>query len=113
MTTGREAAAHAEMLVHTREQTEILCALARIDARLDSGDSRFSDFRKHVEECSEEKRTLTARLSALEGRVSELGKSLGGLRAAVYALVGAVFVVGGGLVGAIFIALSKITITAG
>ena len=95
-----------------RRDADVLAALARIDARLGSGDKRFEEFAEHVKECTEEKRSLMERLSLLEGRVAELGKSLGGLRTAVFSLIGAVVIVGGGLIGAIVVALSKITITA-
>ena len=106
--SSRTAAAQADREMLTRHEAEILAALARIDTRLGSGDKRFDEFAAHVKECSEEKRSLSDRVSLLEGKVTELGKSVAGLRTAVFAFAGSVCVTGAILLAGLWPVLRQV-----
>ena len=83
------------------ELTAIRVALGRIEARLDEGDRRLEAFDKHVRDCSEEKRHLSMAVARLEGKVDQLDKQVGGMRTAVFGLLGSVLVAGALLIASV------------
>ena len=100
----------------TRDQSDTLVALARIEQQLLHGasrfvtmDERFASMDDHYRQCAEEKKVLEGRLARLEATMDQTLGAVKGLKAAVWSLVGIILLLGGTIGGALALGIVRLS----